>query len=236
MNLKHAFTKRELIFILIGAILLGAVCYWRFVYIPIQDQIASYDIEGIETQIQQEQTKAQQIKEMQQAIKSSEKISTGKIATYDNLTNEINVLNRIVSDTTSYHFDFEDPYMQDTTVRRNITLTFTAKSLKTAEKVVSSLYSCKYRLLIGDLTIENTESSSNVQSGPVSATIDLTFLETTVGAKSLDGLLIMDSDGNLMTQEEYAAKQESGTDSSSSSTDSSSSASGSSAGSDSSTE
>lgn len=210
MKLNRAFTKREIVLLLIGAALLIALFYWRVAYIPLQDELASYDTTDVEAQIAQEQAKAAQIKKMQDALANNEAVSVGEIATYDNLTNEINELNTIVSGTTSFNFDFKDPYMQGTTVRRDIDLTFTAANLSAAESVISQLYGCKYRLLIGNMTLQDADGSSNLQNGPVTADVSVTFFETTVGAQDLSGLMVMDDSGNLVTQDEYQKEEASG--------------------------
>ncbi len=221
MKLNRAFTKRELVLLLIGAALLIALFYWRVAYIPLQDELASYDKTDVEAQIAQEQAKAAQIKKMQDALANNEAVSVGEIATYDNLTNEINELNTIVSGTTSFNFDFKDPYMQGTTVRRDIDLTFTAANLSAAESVISQLYGCKYRLLIGNMTLQDADGSSNLQNGPVTADVSVTFFETTVGAQDLSGLMVMDDSGNLVTQDEYQKEEASGQEGTSSSSNAS---------------
>lgn len=210
MKLNRAFTKREIVLLLIGAALLIALFYWRVAYTPLQDELASYDTTDVEAQIAQEQAKAAQIKKMQDALANNEAVSVGEIATYDNLTNEINELNTIVSGTTSFNFDFKDPYMQGTTVRRDIDLTFTAANLSAAESVISQLYGCRYRLLIGNMTLQDADGSSNLQNGPVTADVSVTFFETTVGAQDLSGLMVMDDSGNLVTQDEYQKEEASG--------------------------
>lgn len=221
MKLNRAFTKREIVLLLIGAALLIALFYWRVAYIPLQDELASYDTTDVEAQIAQEQAKAAQIKKMQDALANNEAVSVGEIATYDNLTNEINELNSIVSGTTSFNFDFKDPYMQGTTVRRDIDLTFTAANLSAAESVISQLYGCKYRLLIGNMTLQDADGSSNLQNGPVTADVSVTFFETTVGAQDLSGLMVMDDSGNLVTQDEYQKEEASGQEGTSSSSNAS---------------
>ncbi|MCI1305893.1 MAG: hypothetical protein LKG40_06675 [Lachnospiraceae bacterium] len=221
MKLNRAFTKREIVLLLIGAALLIALFYWRVAYIPLQDELASYDTTDVEAQIAQEQAKAAQIKKMQDALANNEAVSVGEIATYDNLTNEINELNTIVSGTTSFNFDFKDPYMQGTTVRRDIDLTFTAANLSAAESVISQLYGCKYRLLIGNMTLQDADGSSNLQNGPVTADVSVTFFETTVGAQDLSGLMVMDDSGNLVTQDEYQKEEASGQEGTSSSSNAS---------------
>jgi hypothetical protein len=221
LKLNRAFTKREIVLLLIGAALLIALFYWRVAYIPLQDELASYDTTDVEAQIAQEQAKAAQIKKMQDALANNEAVSVGEIATYDNLTNEINELNSIVSGTTSFNFDFKDPYMQGTTVRRDIDLTFTAANLSAAESVISQLYGCKYRLLIGNMTLQDADGSSNLQNGPVTADVSVTFFETTVGAQDLSGLMVMDDSGNLVTQDEYQKEEASGQEGTSSSSNAS---------------
>lgn len=192
MKLNRQFTKRETVLILVLAIILLVLVYWWFVYRPVQEQMSSYDTADIDSQIQIEQARAMQKKKMQDEMDSNKQANIGEIATYNNLKNEINELNTIVSKATSYSFDFEDPYADGEIVRRNINLTFTAASYANAEDIIKGLYGCRYRLLIGDLSITPSGDSGVIQDGPVSVSATLTFFETTYGAQNTDGLIVED--------------------------------------------
>lgn len=61
-KLNRPFTKREVVLILVLAVILLAMVYYRFVYVPVQDQISALDTTALEDQIQAETIRAQQIK------------------------------------------------------------------------------------------------------------------------------------------------------------------------------
>ena len=193
-RLNYTFSRKELALLLLLVIVCLVMIYYRFVYVPIQDQIASYDTVYLEDQIVIEQAMAMKIMAMKEEIEASHESELAEIATYDNLKAEIIELNQIVADAKEFNFSFQQPYAEGNVVRRNITLTFTAEDYEEAEKIIRALYGCKYRCQIGDMSISSTSNSRNVQEGDVKVTLQATFFETLYGAETTEGLAVESSD------------------------------------------
>ena len=208
MKLNRQFSKKETVLILILTFALLGFIYYFFTYDYLESQLMSYDTTDLDNQIALEQQRAAMITQMKKDIANGTVTYSGEVATYNNLSNEMIELNNIFSGTSAYNFDFEEPEATDSTVRRNINITFTSNSYAEAEKIISSLYSCKYRCLISDLDISAGSDNGVLQSGPVSVSMKVTFFETLDGAKDTSGVIVdSSSDGS----------QTSGTSSSSSS-------------------
>ena len=191
-RLNYSFSKRELALLLSLTIICLVMIYYRFVYVPIQDRIASYNTASLEDEILIQQATAVKIQAMKDAIAAGQEASLSEIATYDNMKAEIIELNQIVSTASEFDFSFQQPFAEGNVVRRNITLTFTAPDYENAEKIIKKLYNCQYRCQIGDLTIASTGNNRNVQTGEVRVSLQATFYETLYGATTTDGLSIVE--------------------------------------------
>lgn len=190
-RLNYEFSKKELILLLSLTIICLVMIYYRFVYVPIQDRIASYNTASLEDQILVQQATAMKIQKMKDAIAEGQGSSLSEVVTYDNLKAEIIELNQIVSSASEFDFSFQQPYAEGNVVRRNITLTFTASDYENAEKIIKNLYNCRYRCQIGDLSIASTGNNRDVQTGEVRVSLQATFYETLYGATTTDGLIIV---------------------------------------------
>ncbi|MDD6685149.1 MAG: hypothetical protein PUE47_05090 [Lachnospiraceae bacterium] len=199
-KLNRPFTKKEVVLILALAVILLAMVYYRFVYVPVQDQISALDTTALEDQIQAETIRAQQMKKMQAEISQDKNASLGEVATYDNQKNELNELNDIFQDADTFNLNFEQPVASDNIVRRNISITFTASGYDTAEKIISSIYSGRYRCLISDLDMQAPADSSSMQTGEVSCSMSVTFYETLYHAATKEGLIMADSSSDSQTE------------------------------------
>ena len=218
MKLNRKLSTKEVLIFLILVFVFLALVYYEVAYIPLNDELASYDTTDIESQMELEQARAQRIKMMNQEMEANKEESVGVVATYDNIKNEMNALNEIVGKASTYNFSFDDPVGSGSTVRRNITISFTADNYADAETIIRELYSCEYRLLIQDMTI-SPYTYDVLETGDVSVNMTVTFFETTDGAKTTEGI-VWEDDGS-------GASAGAGASSSSSSSVSSSSASGS---------
>jgi hypothetical protein len=196
--LNHTFTRKETAILLILVALLLAMGYYQFVYKWQQKAIAQYDTTDIETAIAQEQAKAIQIKRMQDEIVSGKKEKTGLVETYSNLKAELRTLNDIFGDAQNFDFSFDQAAADGDAVRRTIVCTVTASSYKEARRMLLQLHDCKYRCLIGDVSISPSgtgreSGDKNLNEGAVSVNFSVTFYETLYGAASTDGLQIQNS-------------------------------------------
>ncbi len=191
--LKRSFTKFEKALLLVLIVVLLALVYYRFVYLPVQDRIAASDTYEIENQIKAEQQKAEIIKNMKDEVDENQEIKTGVVTTYDNFKAEAALLNSIfVPLAQKYNYSFETPIASDNTVRRTINISFTTANYKICREILQKLHDSKYRCMISDVSISATDKSSNsyltILTSPINCTLSVTFYETLIGAVTTAGL------------------------------------------------
>ena len=192
-RLNRAFSHKEIALILFLTLVLLVMVYYRFVYVPIQREIESYDTTNLESQIIVEQGRAAKIRKMKEEIAAGHKNYNGEVKTYDNQEGEINTLYLIFEDAETYHITARQPVATGNAVRRNMDLSFTAASYETAEKIIYNISNSEYRCLIGNLVIRPGERMEDINSGKVNVTTTVTFFETLTGTDNRDGLLIQNN-------------------------------------------
>ena len=153
MKLNYSFSKREIALILVLVLVLVGLLYYRFVYLNISGQIEQYDTADLEAQIQLEQLQLIEWEKMQDEIDEIGKVSTSSLETYDNQKAEINLLNDIFEPVIRYNFSFEKPVATGDTVRRNVSVDFTAIDYKSALDIITQLHNSRYRVLLHDINI-----------------------------------------------------------------------------------
>lgn len=188
--MKHKFTTREIILILICAVLALGIFYYEFAYKRLESQISSYSTETLTDQMTVAQAKAVKYKQMKDAIaKSSSDTST--IAVYDNLANEVAEVGNILNGRAeNINITWNDPALTDTTVRRSANIAFDTNSYSAARQLVNSILSCKYRNVVTDLEIASNTDLSLESSDDVTTTLTVTFFETINGAATTKGLSV----------------------------------------------
>lgn len=212
MSLKtfnKSLSKTEIIAIIVALVAIIGLLYYQFIFTSFEAQKASYDTSDIESQIEIEQQRLATMQRMQEEMKdTSKKKDNSYIETYNNLKSEIVTLNDIFDDSDTFSLSFEDPVATGDAVRRNITVTFSAKNYKTAKKIIKNLHNCKYKCIIRDLSItasqsndgsDNAVSSVSLDNSKVNVTLNVTFFETLTGATTTDGLTIEQSDDSSDT-------------------------------------
>lgn len=185
--MSREFTPREKILLLVLCVMLLGILYFQFIVKDVDETIEKYNTEELETELLMEQTKAMQIKQMEQELKNADPGTLTLVASYNNVKNELNELNDIFSAANAYNLEFAVPIKEGSYVRRDIHITFTAGSYKSAEAIIQKLHDCKYRCLIQNLSINNG-SGIGIQTGSVSANMTVTFFETMYDATTTKGL------------------------------------------------
>lgn len=185
--MSREFSKREKALLLVLCVLLLGILYWQFIYKATEEAVAKYDTVDLETDLLMEQTKASQIKQMEAELKNIDFSAMSVVESYNNMKSELAELNDIFAASTAYNLDFATPVRDGDDVRRNINITFTAPSYARAEAIIESIYNCKYRCLIRDVSIANG-SGSNIGAGSVRASMTVTFFETMYNATTEKGL------------------------------------------------
>lgn len=192
MKLNRKLSTKEVVLFLVLVFAFLALLYYEVVYIPLNEQIASYDTTDIESQMELEEARAQKIRAMNEEMAANKAESVGVVATYNNIKNEMKALNEIVGKASTYNFSFQDPLGSGSTVRRNIDISFTADNYADAETIIRELYSCEYRLLIQDMTI-SPSTYDDLETGDVAVNMTVTFFETTDGATTTEGIVWQDN-------------------------------------------
>ena len=173
-------------------VILGLV-YYNFVYTSFQEQKASYDTTPLEEQMTVELAKAQTIKKMQEEIAKGGSGLNGVVAVYDNQSTEIQAINDIFGENaTNIMIDWKTPELTGQIVRRNAAIKFTTDSYVNARQIIDQLAGSDYRLVINDININSGNRDASFEtSQELSVSVSVTFFETTFGAESTKGLIIV---------------------------------------------
>lgn len=178
--MNRTFTTREKILMLVLAVLLLGCCYYLLVLRPSLDAITASEtrLSELNSEIMIQQAVAAKKADLELQISEAEAsgASQKKLPVYDNTKNEINELNVILSDATSYNINFLDAELGNSLVRRVVDLSFTCDSYDAAHAVLANLVNCRYTCLVTDITIAGGGLGQS-SSGKVSASASITFFE-----------------------------------------------------------
>ncbi len=176
--MNRELTKREKILLLIFAIMIILLGYYKIILEPIDDQISNY--EGMQLQEETEvDTKTTQAVKMSVMEKEIEKAKAGGIKRdvpdYDNSAVLLPKLYEIMDSATDYSMTFRDVVTEGNVVSRGIDITFQTRSYTQARKIIDKIYDMGYALEISDITMQSTSSTGNTSS--MSTYINVTFYE-----------------------------------------------------------
>ncbi len=188
--LNRSFSTREKVLLLALAIVLVLAAYYFLVVKNVADTIAANqaELEDVQTQIDVQTALAAARGSMERELAElGDGESLPEVAAYDNIRNELNELNALMSSATTYDLTFEQPKLDGELVRRAVTVSFTAPDYRSALNVVNELGNGSYRCLIEDFTMNGKLlADGSVES--VAATVKVTYLETANGATTMSGL------------------------------------------------
>lgn len=179
------FTRIEKILILVLAIVLVGLVYYKFVYVNIEETISSANAEAEtlqgEVDIAEAQLAAMQAKQSElDSIEASDDLSY--MPSYNSSSAEIAFLNDVLDDTLQYSISFADVTRSGDQIRRNFTLQYRTKNYADAEKIIQALCDGEFRCLVGDI------QCSIADDGTVTIGQTATFYETMVGGVPDSGL------------------------------------------------
>ncbi|NLD20523.1 MAG: hypothetical protein GX663_09850 [Clostridiales bacterium] len=183
--LNRAFTKREKILMIVLAIILFSIAYYKFIVVDVNRTVEKYDIAEIQEQYDIEEAKAISLKHMKAEMESG-KESGSYVPSYNNMKQLIYELNSILGNADTYDIAFADPVKEGNTVRRNADITFSVAGFNSAKAVIDNIHNCKFRCLIREISLSTSEGTG-VKSGSVSVSVNVTFFETMYGATSKEG-------------------------------------------------
>lgn len=191
MMLKHKFSLRESVLVIVAAIVGLGIFYYQFVYKEYQNALKQYDKTTVEEQTTILLAKANKMQTMQNYIDQHAQETTGEVSTYNNLANEIDSLASILNDKSSnVSINWAEPYLTDTIVRRNADITLHVSSYNEAENIIQNIANLQYKCVISSLSISGTNTSNIDETNDVTVSMEVTFFETIEGAENTNGLVI----------------------------------------------
>lgn len=193
--LNRKFTMRENIFLVALAVLFLGLFYYLAVAKPVFAETARCVAEqgSIEEELSVELMMAAKKKQMLEAMEKTPSTAKGDIYAYNNLKNEMTELYGILSGTVSYNIGFSEARALGTIVRRDISVSFQTDSYAGAEAVLEQMENSRYRSMIKDVELSSGtgrgQSAGMSKADTVNVSVVITFYETTVGAKTTEGLV-----------------------------------------------
>lgn len=216
--LSREFTKKEKILLVVCLLLALGVIYYQLVYRGVQSQMANYSTADLEAEIEVEQTKATQISNMLATIEKNKDRETGELMVYNNLANEISLVGDVMEKRSEQvTLNWSTPVLNGTTVRRDVSVSFTTRRYTYLKQIINAFNHCAYRCVIRDLSVTDNSAATRTVTARVggkmttitmpqtrrgiknstrmSVSFNLTFFETIEGATTTEGLII-ESAGN----------------------------------------
>lgn len=189
--LNHKFSLRESLLVIVAAIVGLGIFYYQFVYKEYLNALKQYDNTTAEEQTTILLAKANKMQAMQNYIEQHADESTGEVASYNNLANEIDALATIINDKSSnVSINWSEPYLTDTIVRRNADITLHVSSYNEAENIIQDITNLQYKCVISSLSISGTNTTNIDETNDVTVSMEVTFFETIEGAENTNGLII----------------------------------------------
>ena len=188
--LNRSFSTREKVLMLVLAVLLLAAAYYFVVVKNVADTVVANTAQLAEIQAEtdiQSAMASERTRMEAELAELGERQPLPEVAVYDNLRNELDELNALMATQQTYDLKFSQPTLTDSLVRRAVAVSFTARDYAAALNVVRSLENGSYRCEITDFTMTGKMlADGSIES--VTASLNVTYFETTNGATNLSGL------------------------------------------------
>ena len=175
--MNREFTKREKVLLLIFAVLLIAVGYYKLLLEPINSQIESYRSLTQEEQMQMDtaQLQAARMKQMEAEIAQAKAAGIERtIPDYDSSAVLLPQLYQIMDSTIEYAMDFDEITFEGNIAARPVQIEFETANYQKARRVIDKLCTTGYAMQIEDMTIQEARTT-NKRS--VHTYLSITFFE-----------------------------------------------------------
>ena len=175
--MNREFTKREKVLLLIFAVLLIAVGYYKLLLEPINNQIESYRSLTQEEQMQMEtaQLQAVRMKQMETEIAQAKAAGIERtIPDYDNSAVLLPQLYQIMDSTIEYAMDFDEITFEGNIAARPVQIEFETANYQKARRVIDKLCTTGYAMQIEDMTIQEARTTDKRS---VHTYLSITFFE-----------------------------------------------------------
>ena len=189
--LKYKFSFREVILLLIAAVLGLCIFYYSVIYKSYTQAISKYDTSSLESDLLILSAKVTKFEEMEEYIDNHSDDYVGSVVSYDNIVNLFSDFSDdLDGNVENISISLDDPVNSDGIVRRNASVSFSASNNSIVNAIITSITKSKYRVVINDVSVStNKNSTSLADSDEVNASLSLTFFETTSSAKYEYGLI-----------------------------------------------
>lgn len=192
--MNRAFTKREKVMLVILAVLIIGIGYFKFLLEPVNAGIENYrQMEAMEQdQILQNATLVQQKRQMEQELEALfESGDPSPIPTYDNSANLLVELHKILEGSAEYTLNFTGTNPMDVQylIGRPVSLTFRTASYSAARRIIDKLHNSSNINSISDLSIQFNsdhnqiiywnESTEDSDKYPIVVSLTITYYERT---------------------------------------------------------
>lgn len=214
--LSREFTRKEKILLVACLVLALGIIYYQLVYKGVRTQISQYSTADLEAEIETEQARATQIANMLATIEQNKDKEKGELMVYNNLANEINLVGEVMQGKgEQVTLNWSTPVLNGTTVRRDVSVSFTTRRYSYLKDILHSFNNCVYRCVIRDLSVTDNSSATRTVTARVggkmttmtmvqtrrgikdstrmSVSFNMTFFETIEGATTTEGLIIESS-------------------------------------------
>ena len=158
---KYVLTKTQKIVLLVVVFALIAGGYYAGFYLPVQRRIEAADTAELDAQIQLEQMKAMQIRQMVEEIEENKASNAPMVPAYNHFKTETEELNRIFANAYDFTFQYSEPQVDGMEIRRAMNISFTADSFDHAVSMLHEVVEGPYRCLIEDLSIQDDKDLEN---------------------------------------------------------------------------
>ena len=191
--LKHKFSLREIILILIATVLALGILYYQVIVKNYNEAKSLYNSSGIADELNVLTLKATKKKNMEDYISKHSNDTYGEIATYNNLANEINALANVFNGKVdNVSISWSEPILDGTIVRRNASVSFKTNSYELAKTLVSNISGLRYRCIITSLSMSGSDNNNLSTTSEITVNLQVTFYETTTGASDTSGLTVVE--------------------------------------------
>ena len=176
--LSREFTNAEKILIVVLAVILLGLLYYKFVFLTTQEMVQDLKSDAESTQMELDIAKAR-LEKLEQTKQEMDELEysggASRMESYNNSKKETAFLNEVLSDVNDYSISFSDITRDGDQIRRSFTLQFVTGSYKEAENIVDDLSRGEYRCLVDDINYSLSDNNE------IYIDLTATFFETMVG-------------------------------------------------------
>ena len=183
--LSRDFTRREKILLLLLALILVGLVYYRFVDQTVREAVttARTESEALNSEITAYESRLMHLRDLQNQLDTMEEENNlSYMPSYNASKEEVAFLNDILANTINYSISFSNVTRAGDQIRRMFTLQYETTTLEEASLVMQKLCSYENRCRVGDIRCTISETGYTTISAAA------TFYETMVGGKADAGL------------------------------------------------